>query len=140
MDIKKQILVVDDNPDVLTLLLEILSFMGYSVITTNHPSLATVKCAKIDLVILDLDLSGGTTIEGHKFLASLWVDRLFDTPIIIYSGHIERDEEKRNIERITEVLGNGRNFFKCIPKGGDFKDLLDAIEECFQSMEILEHA
>jgi len=138
MDTQKTILVVDDDPKIIELLSEVLTMTGYTVITVNHPNLAAMKMENIDLVIMDLDLSGGTTFEGNKLLCQLWADTLFDTPIIIYSGYVDNEDERQSLMKITTVLGNGRNVFRCIQKGRSLKELLDAVKECFKETELNE--
>jgi DNA-binding NtrC family response regulator len=86
MSNEKTILVVDDEPDVLHVLANILQSAGYDVIPLGdaESSLKTIKGGtKIDLVITDLVMPG---MDGSEF-AEVIRKSLPDVPVILLTGH-----------------------------------------------------
>jgi DNA-binding response OmpR family regulator len=67
MSISPRILVVDDDPQIRSLLEDVLELKNYNVITADDGSTAIdlLKKTKIDLVITDLQMSG---VDGMKLL------------------------------------------------------------------------
>jgi DNA-binding NtrC family response regulator len=82
----KTILLVDDEPDVLNTLADMLSRPGYAVIAKPdaESALAVIREeTKIDLVITDLRMPG---MSGSEFLAVL-KKTLPAVPVIMLTGH-----------------------------------------------------
>jgi CheY-like chemotaxis protein len=77
------ILCVNNNPDILNSLGEVLKFEGYQVVTTQSKNSALIfaQAGTFNLILLDLSLADGSGIELCKEI------RLFDkkTPIVFYS-------------------------------------------------------
>ena len=84
----QRVLVVDDDPETLRLVREVLTRAGYDVLTTgDHDSLERILLAeKPALVLLDLMLPG---TDGIKLMQT--VPELSDQPVIFLSGY-GRDE------------------------------------------------
>ena len=92
---KKTILVVDDEPDVLTVLGKGLTAKGYSVITaTSARSLyAALTTAKPDLIILDIGLPD---INGREVALKLKQNpRTRDIPILFLTALYSKEDETR---------------------------------------------
>jgi CheY-like chemotaxis protein len=82
----KKILVVDDEPDVLTFLSALLKDAGYEVLTANDgtQALEVARQEKPDLISLDLSMPNNT---GTEFYRKMQKDKqISDTPVIIVSG------------------------------------------------------
>jgi DNA-binding NtrC family response regulator len=86
MDKRKTILLVDDEPEVLTVLEKILTRFGYNVIPRPHAESALPEVrqgAGIDLVITDLVMPG---MSGSELAAAVR-KRMPDVPVILLTGH-----------------------------------------------------
>lgn len=82
----KKILVVDDEPDVLTFLSALLKDAGYEVLTAKDgtQALQVAKREQPDLISLDLAMPNNT---GTEFYRKLQKDKnISKTPVIIVSG------------------------------------------------------
>jgi len=82
----KKILVVDDEPDVLTFLSTLLKDAGYEVLRAKDgiEALQVAKQKKPDLISLDLAMPNNT---GTEFYRKLQKDKqIAETPVIIVSG------------------------------------------------------
>jgi CheY-like chemotaxis protein len=87
-----KILVVDDEPDILEFLQELLELEGYSVITTKKSdSLETLSNGELpDLILLDVFLSGKDGREIVKHLKNQQETR--HIPVIMFSAHPSAEE------------------------------------------------
>lgn len=93
-----QILVVDDEPDILSVLVYHLSREGYQVTTAvNGPAALKAAAAdRPDLIILDLMLPG---MHGYEVLAKLRSDeRLGSIPVILLTALVEEEERVKGFE------------------------------------------
>ena len=82
----KKILVVDDEPDVLTFLSALLKDAGYEVLTAEDgtQALQVARQEKPDLISLDLAMPNNT---GTEFYRKMQKDKqISETPVIIVSG------------------------------------------------------
>lgn len=82
----KRILAIDDNPAILDVLNEILSFEGYEVVTISDGNSVFDAVAKVhpDLILLDVMLNN---IDGRKICEALKRDQEFsDIPVIMISA------------------------------------------------------
>jgi CheY-like chemotaxis protein len=82
----KKILVVDDEPDVLTFLSALLKDAGYQVLTARDgtQALQVAKKEQPDLISLDLAMPGNT---GTEFYRKMQRDQqIAKTPVIIVSA------------------------------------------------------
>ena len=93
-----QILVVDDEPDILSVLVYHLSREGYRVTTAvnGQGALTTATAEQPDLIILDLMLPG---IDGYEVLQRLRRgERTSSTPVILLTARREEDERVKGFE------------------------------------------
>ncbi len=93
-----QILVVDDEPDILSVLVFHLSREGYRVSTAiNGPgALATAEKERPDLIVLDLMIPG---MDGYEVLKRLRRDaRTAEIPVMLLTARREEDERVRGFE------------------------------------------
>lgn len=98
MKINAQILVVDDEPDILSVLVYHLSREGYRVTTAidGHGALATAESERPDLIILDLMLPG---MDGYEVLQRLREDERTEAiPIILLTARREEEERVKGFE------------------------------------------
>ena len=85
-EISDDILIVDDTPDNLRLLSQILTEQGYRVraVTSGSRALASVQASLPDLILLDIRMSG---MDGYEVCERLKTDaRAKDIPIIFISA------------------------------------------------------
>ena len=93
-----QILVVDDEPDILSVLVYHLSREGYRVTTAvNGPgALTTANAERPDLIILDLMLPG---MDGYEVLQRLRSQQRTEAiPVILLTARREEEERVRGFE------------------------------------------
>ena len=93
-----QILVVDDEPDILSVLVYHLSREGYRVTTAvNGPgALTTAAADQPDLIILDLMLPG---MDGYEVLQRLRrAERTSSMPVILLTARREEEERVKGFE------------------------------------------
>lgn len=93
-----RILVIDDKPDTLLLLRELLSSRGYEVLSTTDPHEVAelVPSEKPDLILMDVLMPG---ISGYELCRQLKGDpqtRLI--PVVMITGLSDRDDRVRGIE------------------------------------------
>jgi len=110
------ILVVEDDPDVLALLVKILTDDGYRVATAQdgEAGLAVARSAKPDLIVLDLMLP---RMNALQFRAVQRVDPVLgDVPVICLSG-------ASHAATVAMELGTEN----CLSKPIDLDALLDIV-------------
>ncbi|WP_419164875.1 response regulator [Candidatus Palauibacter sp.] len=93
-----QILVVDDEPDILSVLVYHLSREGYRVTTAvnGQGALTTAQAEHPDLIILDLMLPG---MDGYEVLQRLRkADRTESIPVILLTARREEEERVKGFE------------------------------------------
>ncbi|WP_419940426.1 response regulator [Candidatus Palauibacter sp.] len=93
-----QILVVDDEPDILSVLVYHLSREGYRVTTAvnGQGALTTAQVERPDLIILDLMLPG---MDGYEVLQRLRkADRTESIPVILLTARREEEERVKGFE------------------------------------------
>lgn len=114
---RERILLVEDEPDILNVLTEVLSTVGYEVTTTDSVFGAAALVRKIDPSVVLLDL-GLPYRPGTTLLAELKADpRTADVPVLIISALPETLTEERRAQA-TAVL----------TKPVDIASLLNAIQ------------
>jgi PAS domain S-box-containing protein len=120
---KETILVVDDQPEVLALTAETLSFYGYEVLTSASGEKALELFEEentgIDLVLTDIEMDA---ISGVQ-LASILKKKYPDLKIIFMSGYAD------DINEYDEIIEPGENF---IEKPFSAKKLLKIIQAVFK--------
>lgn len=117
---KKKILLVDDEPDIVTILKMRLEANGYEVSVAVDGKIAynMAKSTVQDLIILDLMLPG---MDGHHVCRLLKFDEKYrNIPVIILTAKGQKEDQ----EIAKEV---GADAF--LTKPVDFKELLDKIKE-----------
>jgi serine phosphatase RsbU (regulator of sigma subunit) len=94
-DAKEDILVVDDVPNNLRLLSNMLTENGYKVrsVINGHMALMAARAAPPDLILLDINMPG---MNGYQVSEHLKADRKTrDVPIIFISGLDETEDKVR---------------------------------------------
>ncbi|MBN1688226.1 MAG: response regulator [Candidatus Omnitrophica bacterium] len=102
-----KILVVDDETEVRGFLHNVLSGEGYEVTTVpnGQEMFRMMKQQKYDLVILDQKLKGEEGITLLKQIPGVVGERI---PVVLFSGHIDKDVEKEAYEAgAIEVISKG---------------------------------
>ena len=109
------ILVVDDDPSILTTVSEILDLEGYPVQTATNgaEALRAVERARPSLVLLDMRMP---VLDGWGFARALQ-ERGLKLPILVMTA-------AQNARRWAEEIGADGH----IAKPFDLPDLLDAVE------------
>ncbi|MDD2717523.1 MAG: response regulator [Candidatus Wallbacteria bacterium] len=90
---RKNILVVDDEPDILKLISVNLELEGFKVFTAKngYEGIELVKTEKIDLVILDVMMPD---INGYQICQYLKEDDKFkDIPVIILTAKVRKSDQ-----------------------------------------------
>ena len=96
---QKKILLVDDEPDILTLVGGRLSHMGFEVVTAKdgQEGLHRARTESPDAILLDLMLP---KLDGYKICRMLKFDTTFEKiPVIIFSGK-GSDADKKLAEQV----------------------------------------
>ncbi len=120
-----RILVVDDEPDVLSTLQEILQFEGYRVDAADSARAALKRIEKTpySVVLTDVKMPG---MDGLEMLGR--IQRLYpDVPVIMISGH-------GTIEMAVEAVRKGA--FDFITKPPDLQRLLISVRHALESRSL----
>jgi DNA-binding response OmpR family regulator len=122
MNKKEKILVLDDDPDIGTMIKMMLEYKGYSVTVSDRAEQANeiLRTDAVDLIIMDMLLSG---VNGTDLCSELKKDSsLAHTPVIMISAH-------PNAKEIC--LQAGADEF--ISKPFDMQDILSKIDHLIQN-------
>lgn len=95
----KKILVIDDEPDMVTFLSTLLEDSGYEIITASdgEEGLAKVKAEKPDLISLDLLMPNKT---GIKMFRELRKDpEMGSTPVVMVTGFATDDAPNMDFKK-----------------------------------------
>jgi CheY-like chemotaxis protein len=114
----KQILVIDDQPEVLELLSDLLEHNKYEVLTATEgvEGLAKAKAHKPELIVLDIAMP---VMDGYDFMKELRADEeIKNIPVIIITGRVQ-------LQEIFEEQG----IQDYIMKPFDKKELLNKIKK-----------
>jgi CheY-like chemotaxis protein len=114
---RQRVLVVEDEPDIINILTDLLSSAGYEVTTTESVFGASALVRQLDPCVILLDL-GLPYRPGTTLLAELKADpRTADVPILVVSG-------------LPEALTNERRAQAAavISKPLDIASLLNAVQ------------
>ncbi len=108
---QEKILIIDDEPDIRSIISDILEDEGFSIETAENASEGHVKFTAFqpDIVLLDIwmptsDGSGDEGNEGLKLLEKWKKAELLKQPVIMISGH-------GNVETAVEAVKNGAYDF-----------------------------
>jgi len=91
--LKKKILVLDDNQDILDIVHETLTYENFEVksITKSEDVMPGIENFGPDLIILDYRVSGA---NGGEICRNVKADKRFNTiPVIIFSAYINAESE-----------------------------------------------
>ena len=123
-----EILIVDDNPDIRTILDELISDLGYKtrLAANYHQALAEIDKKLPDVALLDVKLSSSENNEGLKLLEHIKTKNK-DIPVIIISGHA-------NIEMAVDSLRLGA--FEFIQKPFDKTRLTNFINRAIENFNL----
>jgi putative two-component system response regulator len=93
-----RVLVVDDNPDTMTLMRELLETQGYSVVAVADASQAETEIRRElpDLILSDVIMPGKSGYELCRELKSDPATRLI--PFVLITGLADREDKLRGIE------------------------------------------
>ena len=117
-----KVLVVDDDPDILALLEEALSFHGYEVLAAEngHEALDQVARYSPDLILLDLKMPG---IDGYEVIRRLKADESTrHIPVIVITASPVDKQRDR-----VRVMGMGATEYVTKPLSIEF--LIDEIKQ-----------
>jgi CheY-like chemotaxis protein len=92
MDTKKTIMVVDDNPDIITIVRTILEGKGYGVLSANSGMelLNQLKTQKPDLIILDIMMP---EMDGLEVLTRLkGLSETASIPVILLTAKVQYED------------------------------------------------
>ena len=81
-----QIMIIDDSPDILQVLTDILDYQGYRVIpfSSGEKALKSIESGMPDLILLDIEMP---TMDGYQVCARLKSnEKLSKIPVIFISG------------------------------------------------------
>ncbi len=123
----KTILVVDDEPDAVDFVTEILEGEGYKVVSASdgNSGLAAMKQEKPDLVVLDVQMPG---LDGFQvFEAMKKDDNLKSIPVIMLTGIKEKIGLGFSGEEMRAYMGERPNAY--IEKPIDAAKLRQAVKE-----------
>ena len=95
-----KVLMVDDEPEILTLLARIATAMGFDVIRASSISEALEEIENADTMITDLKLNGDMT--GGEIILDAWLSRR-SGPVCILTGFADR---AREVDLITRGADN----------------------------------
>lgn len=106
----KSVLVVDDQPEVVGLLQDILALEGYRVLTADSaaPARELLAVKKVDLAILDVDMPGES---GHELCE--FIKGFPDAPKVVMLTGLEEEAHWR------EGLRVGADVYAVKPFGRD---------------------
>ncbi len=84
---RKHILVIEDDPDISNILVDLFSDIGFNTLTAESAvkALNQIKTNNVDLITLDLRLPDK---NGNDFLNELAVNSI-DKPIVVISANLE---------------------------------------------------
>ncbi|HTA25436.1 MAG TPA: HD domain-containing phosphohydrolase [Terriglobales bacterium] len=93
-----RVLVVDDNPDTMTLMQELLETQGYSVVTVADAAQAEMEIRRElpDLILSDVIMPGKSGYELCRELKADPATRLI--PFVLITGLADREDKLRGIE------------------------------------------
>ena len=116
-------MVVDDEPDVLSLLEVLLTSYGYSVITASdgQQALEKARVEHPDIILLDVMLP---KLDGYKVARMLKFDENFKhIPIIMLTAKVTDRDKEMGIETGADIY---------LTKPFEAENLLSAIERALQ--------
>lgn len=95
-----KVLIVDDDPELLTAISRIITAMGFDVARATSAQEAISEIDGADILLADLKLNGG--IASGELVLDTWLSRQ-SGPCCVLTGHVDRDKE---IDLITRGADN----------------------------------
>ena len=125
---EKLILVLDDDPDICTMIKMVLDYHGYSAMDadTKEKAETILSANSIDLIIMDMLLSGADGSDICKALKQ--AEKTSSIPVLMFSAHPNAK---------TICLAAGADDF--ISKPFEMNDLLERISFFLEGKKILKH-
>ena len=126
MKVKKKVLVVDDENDILLIIKSALHEEGYDVTTANngYDGLALAEDASPDLIILDIMMP---EMDGFEVLQQLKEnEKTAQIPVVILTGMSSKD-------KIREALNKGIDYY--IVKPFEYQDLVSKVKIAIDDAE-----
>jgi len=126
---RKKVLIVDDDPDVIMFITSLLESGNYKMIVAKNgeEAMAKVKEDKPDLVILDILMPKESGIRMYRGLKT--TEYLKNIPVFIYSG-ISKRTFLRSQATLAEFGGEAVPEPEAyIEKPGEPEDILDTVRE-----------
>jgi signal transduction histidine kinase len=123
--IERKVLIVDDDPDFIESLRDILEPFGYEIVSATTPALAEALLArlKIRVVLIDIQLRHA---RGTELLVKL-KERYPETIFIMMTAHAE-------LGSAIEALRAGASDY--LLKPNDPREPLFALERCFEKLQL----
>jgi cyclic di-GMP phosphodiesterase len=130
-----RVLVVDDNPDVVLLMQELLASRGYDAVAVSHAAAAEAEIHRYppDLILLDVVMPGKSGYELCREIKENPATRLI--PIVLITGLSDREDKLRGIEAGADDFLNKPIFaeelfarVKSLLKLKEFTDELESAE------------
>jgi putative two-component system response regulator len=130
-----RVLVVDDNPDVVMLMRELLASRGYDAVALNHAAEAEAEIRQHppDLILLDVVMPGKSGYELCREIKENPATRLI--PVVLITGLSDREDKLRGIEAGADDFLNKPIFpeelfarVKSLLKLKEFTDELETAE------------
>jgi CheY-like chemotaxis protein len=117
------VLLVDDEPDNLDLMQDVLEYFGASVVccSTGVMALQTLQNYTPNIIILDVSMPGITGLELRELIRG--IDKLSNVPIVAVSAHAMVGDKEKILEagfdgyvskpiRIDKVVDDIRNSIR----------------------------
>ena len=119
-----RILIIDDQPEITTMLSKFFNSKGFQTIITNDPwkGLKYIQQEHFDVILLDLVMPEFT---GLQIIATLATDEILkDKNIFIFSAKFGHDNQIKDLLRRDGISG-------CLKKPMDLKEILKTITKDF---------
>jgi cyclic di-GMP phosphodiesterase len=132
---RRRILVIDDNPDIVLLMRELLASRGYEALAFNHAAEAEAEIRQHppDLILLDVVMPGKSGYELCREIKENPSTRLI--PVVLITGLSDREDKLRGIEAGADDFLNKPIFpeelfarVKSLLKLKEFTDELETAE------------
>lgn len=116
-DVKRAMLVVDDEVGILKVLKELFEPRGWNVVTTPTGSsvFPTLEKEKVDLILLDIKLPDGSGLDILKGLKAKYPK----LPVIIYTAYGYEDE------LVNKAVGLGASGY--VSKSVPVRELIEVV-------------
>ncbi len=112
----KKIIIVEDDPDLVSMIQRVLKDSGYDVLTASdgQEALRILKTIPADLIIMDLNMPVMT--GWHLSMKVRKDERYKKTPIIVLSGMVESQRKPEEFEPANLYLPKPFDIFELLAK------------------------